>query len=173
MAEMDAVMAQIYGLIDGVKSFSLAASQYASGITNSACTVLSAEAAAVLQRLPTSDVPTSVMNKIMQDGSAEYYNLQATLGGPPHKSVEEVMMMPRLGSVLKVKAQNQEFIRAGVFREILDRTCADVAADGGRDRWGAVVTKFAVAVCVVFVEGDFLVFDSHGSLNGRLLSESP
>ena len=160
--DLDAVMMQIYGQIDGVKWFTLAGSQYSSGITNSACTVLATEAASVLQRVPYNpmgSIPSEVLEKIMQNGSAEYYNLQAAMGGPAHKSVEEVLIMPRLGSVLKVATHRQEFIRQGVFAELLDSRCSEMPGDP----WGAVVTKFAVAVCVVHRDGDFFVFDSHGS----------
>ncbi len=109
---------------------------------------------------PVEDIPTVALTQIMQDGAAEYYNLQAAVGGPAHQSVEEVLIMPRLGGILHKAAHEQLFIRPGVFQEILDSTCAD---GGGRDRWAAVITKFAVTVCVVFRAGDFIVFDSHGA----------
>ena len=67
--------------------------------------------------------------------------------------------MPRLGGVLKIAARNQQFIKWGVFQEVLENTRADLS---GLDRWAAVITKFAVTVCVVYRGGDYIVFDSHG-----------
>jgi hypothetical protein len=159
--DMD-VMNRIFSHIDGVTWFTLADSQYTSGVSTSSCTVLATEAAVALQRMSYSprggDVSAAALDAVMQAGSSEYHNLVELIGGPAHTSVEEVLIMPRYHSALRVVDHQQEFIRDGVFRERLDKACQQVPGD----RWAAVITKFNVTVCVVYRGGDFLVFDSHG-----------
>ena len=65
------------------------------------------------------DIPTAALTQIMQEGAAEYYNLQAAVGGPAHQSVDEVLIMPRLGGTLWKAAHEQLFIRPGVFQEMV------------------------------------------------------
>jgi hypothetical protein len=162
---MDQIMVRIYSHIDGVAWFALTDSQYASGKSISACTVLAMEAAVALQRMPYSPrddiVSAAALDAVMQAGSSAYDSLMELIGGaggPAHTSLDEVLVMPRYDSALRVVDHQQEFIRAGVFRELLDNACQHVPGD----RWAAVITKFNVAVSVVYRGGDFLVFDSHG-----------
>ena len=159
---MDEITARIFSYVDGVKWFTLAPSQYTTGLASSACTVLSVQAAKVLLEIPYDGepIPESTLTfGIIDVGIAA--NMQFGQFSQAHKAVDDVCRVLFPG--LAVDELQQKFIRHGVFQESLDELSQKYVTSPTRNSWAAVVTKFGVAVCVVCRGDDYWVFDSHGT----------
>ena len=103
----------------------------------------------------------TVLRAIMNRGALAYRQLCKLIGRhPEHKTVDEAMKLPAYKSTLKRVHWNMFYLQPNSFTQCL-RTAA--AKSGGVKRWGAVIIKGAMAVTVIYDNGLFAVFDSHGT----------